>query len=104
MITKAKSKAMRQLEKLGGGALALGGFIEAIRLGEEESQVAFSKRLKVSKSHLCDIEKDRKVVSPGRAAEFAKRLGYSEAQFVRLALQGEVERAGLALRVHVEVA
>ena len=104
MTIKTKSKAMRQLEKLNGGALTLGGFIEAIRLGEEESQVAFAKRLKISKSHLCDIEKNRKVVSPGRAAEFAKLLGYSETQFVRLALQGEVERAGLALKVHVDVA
>ena len=54
----------------------------AIREGEEESQVAFAERLGISRSHLCDIEKDRKPVSPARAAEFARILGYSKVQFV----------------------
>ena len=41
-------------------------------------------RLGVSRSHLCDLEKGRKSVSPARAAAFAAIPGYSEKQFVRL--------------------
>jgi len=36
------------------------------------------KRLGVSKSHLCDLEKGRKTVSPERAARWAQILGYPE--------------------------
>ncbi len=42
------------------------------------------------------------MVSPKRAVGFARILGYSEAQFVRLALQDLVEDAGLDLTVQVE--
>jgi plasmid maintenance system antidote protein VapI len=58
----------------------------------------------VSKAHLCDIEKGRKVVSPERAARFAELLGYSADQFVRLALQDVVDRAGLHYTVQVTAA
>ena len=101
---KKKSGAMMFLQDVAGGALTLGGLLESIRLGEKMPQVDFAKLLKISKSHLCDIEKGRKVVSPGRAARFAKTLGYSEDQFVRLALQAQVEEAGLKLKVSVEAA
>jgi transcriptional regulator with XRE-family HTH domain len=52
----------------------------------------------VSKSHLCDIEKGRKTVSPERAAKWARVLGYPESVFVRLAIQGELDAAGLRYR------
>ena len=60
--------------------------------------------LGVSKSHLCDIEKGRKLVSPERAARFAKLLGYSSDHFVRLALQDAVDKAGLRYKVQVTAA
>ncbi len=99
MRTRRKSKAMRLLERLTGGPLTLGEAIEAIRLGEEMSQSAFARQLGISRAHLCDIEKGRKAVSPERAARFARVLGYGEKQFVRLALQDEVDRAGLGFTV-----
>ena len=68
------------------------------------SQAEFSKRLRISASHLCDIEKGRKVVSPERAARFAKILGRSQQQFVRPALQELVNEAGLKLKVDVAAA
>ncbi len=103
-MSTRKSKTSRALEKAAGTPLTLGGLLEATRLGEELSQVEFSKQLGISRSHLCDIEKGRKSVSPARAARFAKVLGYSQAQFVRLALQGLVEEAGLKLKVRVDAA
>ena len=103
MSTKA-SKAMAFLEELTGGPLTLGGLLRSIRCGEEESQVSFAKKLGVTRSHLCDIEKGRKLVGPERAAKWARLLGYDEAQFVRLALQELVEKAGLDLTVRVDAA
>jgi antitoxin HigA-1 len=103
MSTK-KRAAIRFLEKLTGGAVTLGRFLEAVRLGEELTQPAFAKRLGVSRSHLNDIEKGRKAVSPMRAARFAKILGYSQARFVQLALQDLVNRGGLRLQVDVKAA
>lgn len=101
MSIKKKSPTMRFLEKISGRPLTLSGLLESIRLGEEMSQVAFAKTLGISPSHLCDIEKKRKFVSPERAARFAKVLGFSQKQFVRLSLQELVNEAGLHINVSV---
>lgn len=86
------------------GKLTLGKMIQCIRLCDEISLPDFAKKLGLSKSHLCDIEQDRKSVSPERAARFAKILGYSEHQFVRLSLQSLVDKGHLRLKVLVEAA
>ncbi len=104
MIIKKKSDAIKFLEKAAGRALSLGGLLESLRLSEEMSQISFAKKLKISPSHLCDIEKGRKAVSAARAAHFAEALHRSKAQFVRLALQDEVQRSGLNLKVSVKAA
>ena len=104
MRTKMRSDTMKYLERAAGRPLTLGGLIESIRLGEEMSQTAFARTLGISPSHLCDIEKGRKVVSPERAARFARILGRSPEQFVRLSLQGLVDEAGLKMRVNVAAA
>ena len=102
MTTKKKSPTMKFLEESAGRALTLGGLLESIRMSEEMSQASFAKKLEISSSHLCDIEKGRKVVSPERAARFARVLGRSREQFVRLSLQEIVDEAGLRMRVSVE--
>jgi transcriptional regulator with XRE-family HTH domain len=103
MSTK-KSETMKFLEEIAGRQLTLGGVLESIRMSEEMSQATFSKRLKISPSHLCDIEKGRKVLSPERAARFAKILGRSPEQFVRLSLQELVNEAGLNMKINVDAA
>jgi len=104
MHIKKKSRTMEFLEGVMGGPLTMSGLIEAIRLGEDMSQTAFAHKLGISPSHLCDIEKGRKTLSPDRAARFAKILGYSEEQFVSLALQEMVNEAGLKMRIQVVAA
>ena len=104
MSTKKRSLTSKALETIVGKPLSLGTLLESIRLGEKMTQVKFAKQLGISRSHLCDIEKGRKSVSVARAARFAKILGYGEAQFVRLALQGLVEDSGLRLKVRVDAA
>jgi len=97
--SKKKSDAIRFFERLTGGPLTLGRLLLSIRLGEETSQVKFAKKLGVSKAHLCDVEKDRRVVSAGRAYAWAQRLGYSPEQFVELALEASLKREGLKYKV-----
>src|SRR5437867_3770665 len=96
-----KGETMKFLEETAGRPLTLGGLLESMRLGKDLSQISFAKKLGVSPSHLCDIEKGRKVVSPERAARFAKILGRSPEQFVRLSLQELVDEAGLKMKVEV---
>ena len=103
MITK-KSDARKFLEKLTSGHLSIGRLLSSTRLGEEESQSVFASRLGVTVSHLSDIENGRKGVSPERAAKFARTLGLSEKQFVRIALQDELARMGLDYKVNIEAA
>jgi len=86
--------AKKYLEKQ-VGKLTLGKFLWSIRESQEYSLEEFARLLKISRSHLCDIEKHRKFVSPQRAYDFAKRLGYSPRQFIRLALQDIINNCGL---------
>lgn len=104
MRTRKKSDTMRYLEAAAGRPLTLSALLESLRLGEGMSQAAFAKKLGVSPSHLCDIEKGRKLVSPERAARFATILGRAQQQFVRLALQELIDEAGLKLKVDIAAA
>jgi len=101
MDIRKKSLAVRQLEKIAGEELTFFNLMESMRLCEEMSQANFAKLLGISKSHLCDIEKGRKSVSPKRAASFARKLGYPESQFVQLALQAMLDNDGLEYTVEL---
>ena len=103
-IAENKSDAIKLLEKLSGGPLTLGRAISSIRKCEDLSQEKCAKKLGVPKSHLCDVEKGRKTVSPERASKWARILGYPESVLVRLAIQGELDAAGLKYRVDIEAA
>lgn len=84
------------------GPLTLGRLLRSIREGEEISLEKMSKQLGVSRAHLCDVEHDRRTVSAVRAARWAVELGYDPSQFVELAVQAELNAAGLKLRVSVD--
>ena len=79
----------------------LGKLIWSIRKADEKSQVNFADKLKITKQHLCDIEHDRKSISPKLAAQYAEILGYSKEQFIRLALQDMLDRDGLNVQIEV---
>jgi transcriptional regulator with XRE-family HTH domain len=78
--------------------------IRATREGAGLSQAGLARKFGVTRSYLCDLEKNRKTVSPAKAAKFARVLGYSEQQYVRLALQEALARAGLAYNVELRAA
>lgn len=104
MSTKNKISAIELIEKRLSKPFTLGSLIEATRLGEEMTQIEFAKQLKISRSHLNDIEKGRKVVSPGRAARFARILGYSEVMWISYALQAILDKEGLKYKASVKIA
>src|SRR5438309_2367522 len=97
--SKMTQKTLKNLEKIIGTKLTLGRLIWAIRQADEISQVDFAGKLHITKQHLCDIEHERKPVSPKLAAKYAKILGYSKEQFIRLSLQDLIDREGLNVQV-----
>ena len=101
--SEGRIDAMEFFESI-DGPMTLGGMLWSLRMCDEISQAAFARRLGVSRSHLCDVEKGRKVVSPERAAAWAKVLGFPETVFVKLALQEQLDRAGVKMNVQVEAA
>lgn len=94
-----KSSAMIFLEEITGGPLTIAEILKSLRESDEISQKDFAKTLGISKQNLCDIEKGRKAVSPSRAALFAQKLGYPPTSFIRIALQEELNRAGLKIKI-----
>ena len=102
MNTNTSKEALTFLESLIGKKPSFGDYLLAIRQGEEMTQAAFAEQLGVSRHYLCDLERNRRYVSPKVAAEFADKLGYSKEQFVRLCLQDMLNREGLALLVDIE--
>ena len=104
MNTSGKSEARKFLESLRGAPLTIGRMIESIRLTDEVTQADLARRMKMSRAHLCDIEKGRRTVRPQRAAEFARELGYPVNRFVAVAVEDELRRVGLQVRVRLEAA
>lgn len=100
--SKMTQQALNSIEKITGAPLTLGKLLYAIREAEGLTQVQFGRKLGISKQQLCDIERDRKSVSPKLAAYYAEKLGYSKEQFLRLSLQGVVDRDGLDVIVEVK--
>lgn len=103
--TKSKNHTtLKTLEIISGKKLTLGNLLCSVRQGEELSQAEFADLLGVSKQYLCDVEHGRRFISPKIAVEYAKKLGYSKAQFVRLCLQDLIDREGIHLKIEVKAA
>lgn len=98
------AEVLKALAALSGKKLTLGNLLWSIRQGEEIMQGEFALQLGISKQYLCDIERGRRFVSPKVAADYAKRLGYSPEQFIRLCLQDLVNRDGVHFHVEVKAA
>lgn len=79
--------------------LSFGDFLRSYRLGEEMTQAELAKLLGVSKSRVCDIEKDRFNISIKLAKEIAEALDLPPEWLVKLALQDQLKQEGLDLRV-----
>jgi len=99
-----KSNAVRFLERLRGGPLTFGRMVQSLRKADEISQAELARKLGMSRAHLCDIEKGRRQVSIMLVAAIARAMGYAVDQFVSVALEDELRKAGLKLRVELKAA
>lgn len=99
-MTTNKKKVSEYLDSK-YGELSLGDFIRSLRESEEISQTDFASKLKISRANLCDIEKNRKLVSPERASRFSKILNFPEKFFVKLAIEDLLRQAKLKYQVEL---
>ena len=83
------------------GSLTFGNALASFRQGEEKSQREFAAFLYISPQSLCDIEKERRIPSPNRAAKIARKLGEPESFWVQLALQDMLRKDDLNLVVTI---
>jgi hypothetical protein len=58
----------------------------------------------MSSANLCDIEKGRKGLSLQKAAEIATILGYSPATLVAIAIEDQLDEAGLEFELTLKPA
>jgi transcriptional regulator with XRE-family HTH domain len=83
------------------GPLTFGNALESYRLGEEMSQKELALFLGISPQSLCDLEKERRIPSPARAAKIARKLKKSESFWIQLALQDTLRKEKLDYTVSV---
>jgi transcriptional regulator with XRE-family HTH domain len=86
------------------GKRTVGAFLRSWRMGQELSQADFARKLSISRANLCDIEMGRKGVSPEKAAEIAKTLGYSVNVLVEMAIEEQLAAVGLRFSVQLKPA
>ena len=84
------------------GCLTFGNALSSYRIGEEKSQREFAVLLGISPQSLCDIEKERRIPSPSRAAKIARQLDEPESFWVQLALQDMLRKENLNLVVSID--
>ncbi len=100
-MSKRNKRTLDFLDDLAGGPLSFGEAVRAVRDLNGISQAELARLLGVGRQSVCDIEKGRALVSVEKAAKIAKALNHNEKLFVRLALQDQVLRAGLKLKISV---
>jgi len=83
------------------GNLTFGLALESHRLSEEMTLSEFSNILGISIPSLSDLEKGRRIPSPSRAKEIAKKIGEPQAYWVQLALQDKFREEKIDLVVTV---
>lgn len=104
MNTKVRSDARGFLEHLRGSPLTFGRMLASIRQADDIVQADLARRMGISRANLCDIENGRRSVTVERAAQFARVLGYSVNQFVAVAVEDQLRKAGLKVKVRLEAA
>lgn len=83
------------------GRLTFGQMLESYRLSEEQSLKTMAKKLGISASSVCDLEKGRRIPSLGRVRLIAKKLKVSEKLWVQATLQDQLDKEKLNYEVTV---
>lgn len=85
------------------GLMTFGKFMVAARTLVGFSQSDLARKLKVSRSMICDIEKGRSFVSLAFAAKIAKRAGFPESFAVKYAIEDQLRKARIKMTVEVKL-
>ncbi len=93
--------AIKTLEK-NNGAFTFATFILGIRTTLDLTQSEMAKKLGLSKSALCEIEKGRTLVSPQTAVKYAKKSGFSITLALEACLQDQLNKANIKKRVFIK--
>ncbi|MGH1469311.1 MAG: helix-turn-helix transcriptional regulator [Bdellovibrionales bacterium] len=99
-MKKPATKASR-LIKNDVGELTFGVFLKVARTGSAITQSEMGKKLGVTTSVVCDIEKGRQLISPSLAIKIARKAKLSEKLAVQLCLQDQLRKAGVQMKVKV---
>ncbi|MBI4404788.1 MAG: helix-turn-helix transcriptional regulator [Deltaproteobacteria bacterium] len=84
--------------------MTFGTFLTAARLSMDLTQAELARKLKVSRSMICDIEKGRVLVSPALATKIARLAGFPEKFAVKYCLQDQLRKAKIKMNVLIEAA
>ena len=84
------------------GPISFSGFLRGVRASQDLSQAEMALMLGVARSTLCDIEKGRHLVSPALASKIAKICGLSVKMAVLAAIQDQLNRANIDMRIALE--
>ena len=101
MTTKIKASAFFENEM---GPMTFGAFLTGARNAMGLSQSELARKLKVSRSMICDVEKGRVLVSPGLAVKIARLAGFPEKFAVKYCLQDQLRKAKIRMNVNVDAA
>lgn len=102
MSIRRKTDAQKFLEELTGEKLTFGKMIKSLRLSDQVSQAELARRMGKGRQYINDVENFRTAVSPAMAAMFALVMGYSIPMFVGKALEEQLEKEGLPLKVNLK--
>ena len=96
MTTKVKAEAFFENEM---GPMTFGAFLVGVRHSMGISQADFARKLKVSRSMICDIEKERVLVSPTLAMKIAKTGKFPKDMAIKYCLQDQLRKAKIKMKM-----
>lgn len=99
-----KNKSLTKLLEKRVGPFSFGMFMRSARTMQDKTQVEMATFLGISKSTLCDIEKERQIVSIELASKIARKCQLSEELAIQAAITDQLRRAGLKYSVQVKSA
>lgn len=84
------------------GPFSFATYMLGIRTTLDLSQVEMAKKMGISKSALCEIEKGRTLVSAETAVRYARKAGFSETAALEACFQDQLKKAKIKKRIRIE--
>lgn len=97
-----KNKTLKEVLESIDGPITFGRYVRGTRTRLDLSQVELAKMIGISKSSLCDIEKDRQYVSIALACKIAKKCGVPETVAIQLSVGDQLRRLGYEFTLFVK--